>query len=213
MVGRVDLLQLVPQAGLGSRTLRLPQPDLNPPPPRLDTKVVLYGAMSGGEVGRVTVPCKAAPGQVSKIGDVGISSDENGTRPISAPGDCGTIYVTADGLGLAMHHCLKGSEAPYVSFGIALASILAKHPLLGGETADLVEEQQQRMGTKSKQPGFESRNITKFETKVTKAVPGLGEELDEANIPESRDIAKFDSVRIVQAPRAHEESKSLRSDA
>ena len=80
MVGRVDLLQLVPQAGLGSRTLRLPQPEFNPTPPRLDTKVVLYGAAMGREeVGRVTVPCKSSPGQVSKQGDVGISSDANGT--------------------------------------------------------------------------------------------------------------------------------------
>lgn len=202
MVGSVDLLQLVPQAGLGDRTLRLPQADVHPTPPRLDTKVVLFGAMRLGEVGLVTDPCKSAPGRVSKKGDVGISSDGNGTRPLSAPGDCGTIYVTADGLGLAMHHCLRGRQAPYVSYGIPLASIFAKHPLLGGEE----EEQQQRSTqTKSKkQPGFESRNIAKFETKVTKAVPGLGQ--DEATIPESRDIAKFDSVRTVQAPkRAQEE--------
>ena len=115
--------------------------------------------------------------------------------------------MTVDGMGLAMHHCLKGSKAPNVSFGIPLASIIAKHPLLGGgEAADsVVEEQRQRMKTKSKQSGFESRNITKFETKVTKAVPELGQEGDEATIPESRDIAKFDSFRIDQAPRAQEE--------
>ena len=38
MVGRVDLF---PQAGLCSRSLRLPQPDFNPMPPRSDTKVTV----------------------------------------------------------------------------------------------------------------------------------------------------------------------------
>jgi hypothetical protein len=178
---------------------------VNPVPPRSDTKVVLYGAMHRGEAGLVTIPSKPSAGMVSKKGDIGISSLGTGAQPLTSGSDCGTIYVTEDGLALAMHHCLQGEEASYVSFGIPLPSILAKHSLLGGEPDGIAAESQQCMTSPSvhqltkapRDKHSESRNITKFDTKITKAVPPLGSApIDEAGIYESRDIAHFKNIRI-----------------
>ena len=202
--GKVDLLKLVPEAGLADSALQLPEPDANPVPPRMDTKVVVYGAMRRGEAGHVVVASKPYAGMVSKKGDVGISSVGDGVRPFTSGGDCGSLYVTEDGLAIAMHHCLRGTEAPYTSFGIPLAAIFTKHSLLGGEQEAIIAESQQRSESdkiakspKDKHP--ESRNITKFDTKITKVIPPLGvANLDDPDVYESRDIAYFEDVRVVK---------------
>ena len=195
MNGKVDPLKLLPGFGLADRALRLPVPDANPVPPLMGTKVVLYDAMRRGEAGSVAIPRNQSAGTVSKKGDIGISSVENdGSRPLTSDGDCGTLYVTEDGLGLAMHHCLRGNEAPYVSLGIPLASILARHSLFGGEPEVVAESQQ--LGKKDAHS--ESRNIAEFDTKITKAVPPLGRApIEEADAYESRNIAHFENFRIV----------------
>mmetsp|Transcript_20119 Transcript_20119/g.37617 ORF Transcript_20119/g.37617 Transcript_20119/m.37617 type:complete len:98 (-) Transcript_20119:1087-1380(-) len=94
-----------------------------------------------------------------------------------------------------MHHCLQGEQAPYVSFGIPLASILSKHSLLGGDASP--ESQQLAKAPKERRP--ESRNIAKFDTKITKVVPPLSDALkDEIERYERRDIARFEKVRVVK---------------
>lgn len=195
MNGKVDPLKLLPGFGLADHALRLPEPDANPVPPRRDTKVVVYGAMRRAEAGRVAIPSNYPAGTVSKEGDIGISSLGNGAGSLTSGGDCGTLYVTEDGLGLAMHHCLRGNEANYVSFRIPLASILARHSLFGGEPEVVAESQQ--LGEKDAHS--ESRNIAEFDTKITKAVPPLGRApIEEADAYESRNIAHFENFCIVQ---------------
>jgi hypothetical protein len=197
MNGKVDLLKLLPGSGLADHALHLPEPNSRPAAPPIYTKVVLYGAMRRGENGIVKYPSKQSAGTVSKKSDIGIASAGDGARPLTSGGDCGAICMTENGLGLAMHHCLQGEEeAPYVSFGVPLASILAKHSLFGGNP-DAVESQQLMAFPKDKHR--ESRNIAKFDTKITKAVPPLGgTPIDEADVYESRDIAHFENVRIVK---------------
>lgn len=192
MIGKVDPLKLLHGHGFADNDLRLPGQNANDPCE--GTKVVLYGTMRRGEVGIVTVPSKQYAGYISKIGDIGIASVENGTRPLTSDGDCGTVYVTEDGLGLAMHHCLKGN----VSFGIPIANILAKHSLLGGQAQAAPERQQRMRSSLMYRERCERRNMTKFDTKIKMPPPFGDAHRDKGIIYESRNIAKFSCVRRVK---------------
>mmetsp|Transcript_23579 Transcript_23579/g.48951 ORF Transcript_23579/g.48951 Transcript_23579/m.48951 type:complete len:200 (+) Transcript_23579:485-1084(+) len=194
MDGKVDALKLVRGYGLHDRSVLLPEPSTIPTMVVPDTKVVVYGAMRGrGESARVKVPYKATPGKVSKVGDIGIESvGGDAVRPLTSGGDCGSLYVTNAGRAIAMHHCPTGETAPFVSYGIPLAHIMAKHSLLGGQDESVSESQQ-----RSKSPAVESRNLVKFEVKVSKKVPVVGVGgTEEADTFEDPNFLRILDVRV-----------------
>jgi hypothetical protein len=193
MDGKVDALKLVRGYGLHDRSVILPEPSTTPTLVDPSKKVVVHGAMRRGESARVKVPYKSTPGQVSKVGDVGIESvGDDGARPPTSGGDCGSLYVTDAGRAIAMHHCLTGQAAPFVSYGIPLAHIMAKHSLLGGQEESVAESQQRK-----KSPAVESRNLAKFEVKVSKKVPAVGVDgTEEADAFEDPNFLRILDVRV-----------------
>jgi hypothetical protein len=187
MKNRLALLKIAPDSGLGERALQIPEPNPLTEPPRIGTKVVVYGAMRRGEHGVVRTPAKAENGYVSKKSDVGISFPDGGSKPMTDWGDCGALYLDAQGCPIAMHHCLAGDSVPFESFGIPFPAIMAKHPLLGGDERQRHEDHQAGRSRPVRAAGMvENRGIARFKTKVFSM---------DTERPERRDIAQF-NIRV-----------------
>lgn len=180
----VDVLQLVPKAGLGDRLVQLGLSPANMASPEQDTEVIIYGAMGRGAFGKVVTPSAAFRGEYSKVGDIGIQPDESnshglhngGSNNITMCGDCGALYLDTKGNILGMHHVSakpNSSTGLGISYAVPWRKIVGAHPLLAryAGNAEATTESPQRMRPQKaemrlKEGYTESLDIAKFDIKI-----------------------------------------------
>mmetsp|Transcript_15873 Transcript_15873/g.39421 ORF Transcript_15873/g.39421 Transcript_15873/m.39421 type:complete len:361 (-) Transcript_15873:283-1365(-) len=195
----VDVLRLVPKAGLGDRPVQLGVSPANTAPPERDTEVIIYGAMGRGAFGKVVIPSAEFAGTYSKVGDIGVQPDESnkdglhngGSNSITMPGDRGAFYLDSKGNILGMHHVLAAPNAGYagtdISFAVPWSKIVEAHKILAqyAGSPEAKTETQQRMWPQESsmelKGGYtETLDIAKFDIKIVgpdKSDNGFNEDL------------------------------------
>jgi len=137
-------LMLHPKSGVAG-ALKLPDVGLDmPPPPLLEgTPLVGFGAQRRGAHGLVEVPSAALDCDYSKKGNIGMKHPDNVRSKVTDVGDCGTIFVSLDGVARYFHHCGDDPEfvsPPFLSYGYPIWDIMKSHAHLGGQSEEILEE-------------------------------------------------------------------------
>lgn len=115
-------------------------PDLNYPlalmPPAKGETLVGFGAQRRGSYGKVSIRSVTTPGTNSPAGDIGIIHPTDGSKRLTDPGDCGTIFVGLDSTPYYFHHCRSQTVYPFTSYGVPIWDVMGAHRELGGRAEE-----------------------------------------------------------------------------
>lgn len=179
-------LKLTPNSGVVD-TLKLPDVRQTMPPPPLTkgTSLVGFGAQRRGAHGIVEIPSATINCDYSRKGNIGIVDPDSRRTKVTDGGDCGTIFVSLDGMARYFHHCgdnenCEDNTGPLLSYGYPVWEVMKSHKHLGGESQDILVEEEEDKKTQAKElAGVASprgvsgpkKTLQHFHTKIVDAPP------------------------------------------